>query len=292
MAQPLLMVRMSSPEKIIPAKLLSLLTNIFTEIRIGLAAGVLVLASVNSAHANSFTEAGFQQVYGLSIPNGATYNNSAPAYSVNNAGSIANGSFSRVAYYMELKKATDASLKWVWVSFDTPSSIASALGVPGNAGSNATFEQNVTNMNVFSSVGAGVTNGSGITTGNIEFWSSNYLGGANSGIGGNGGNYDFDDSQSSPDHGYGSMQIHNYGAQQTILAYNRWSYGDTSDLGIGNQVGGNPDYTFARNANTYTIKNLEVWVGNASSVPDGGSTLAMFGLALAGVVGLRRKFGT
>ena len=60
---------------------------------------------------------------------------------------------------------------------------------------------------------------------------------------------------------YGSFQIHNHGAAQTLFAYNRWGgAGGNGDLGIGNQGAGEPDWTFAQNANTYTTKNLQILV--------------------------------
>ena len=122
-----------------------------------------LLSGAHSAAAGVFTEAGFQQLYLLNIPNNADYNTgAAPAYSVDNSASIATGSFDRVAYYLELQIGT-APLNWIWVSFDTPSPNASHLGVPGNLGSAQTFDSLVSNMNVFSN--AAVTTGTGIATG-------------------------------------------------------------------------------------------------------------------------------
>ena len=241
----------------------------------GWAAATMLTA--NTTNATVIAETGFQQLYQLNAPNTANYNNSAPAYSVDNSGSIADNSFSRVAYYLELQ-TSGGSLDWVWVSFDTPSTVASNLGVPGNAGSAQTFDLQVLNMNVFSNV-TSITTGTGITTGNIEFWSSNYHTGANS-------VYDFDDTGFGGGNGYGSMQVHNYGAGETLLAYNRWG-NSGGELGIGNRSTGHPDWTFAANASTYTVKNLEVWVGDATVVPEPSSIL-LLALGLGGMVGARR----
>ncbi len=74
--------------------------------------------------------------------------------------------------------------------------------------------------------------------------------------------FDFNDNGSSTGNGYGSMQIHNYGASQTIMAYNRWSFSGNSgneDIGIGNQPTGNPDWTFAQNSASFATKNLYVF---------------------------------
>ena len=72
--------------------------------------------------------------------------------------------------------------------------------------------------------------------------------------------YDFGDQPSDPADGYGSMQVHNHDAKQTLFALNHWSEGSRADLGIGNQPAGNPDWTFAGNAGTYQVKRLRVLV--------------------------------
>ena len=63
-----------------------------------------------------------------------------------------------------------------------------------------------------------------------------------------------------PADGYGSMQIHNHDAKQTLFAVNHWRDGEHADLGIGNSTGANPDWTFAANADTYAAKRLRVFV--------------------------------
>lgn len=250
------------------------------------------LLSVNSAGALVIPiEAGFQKLYSLAIPDNAEFDATAPAYGTDNSGSIADGSFDRVAYYLELQTAT-GPLTWVWASFDTPSANASHLGIPAIKGSVQTFDQIVSNMNVFASAGAPVSTGTGIATGNIEFGSSNYQPAGNLGLGGNDQLYDFDDSGLTDAGGYGSMQVHNYGARETIFAYNQWNFGGgVSDLGIGNQATGQPDWTFAGNADTYTVRNLEVWVdGDSVSVPvSEPGTIAILGLGLAGLGLMRRR---
>ena len=117
-------------------------------------------------------------------------------------------------------------------------------------------------MNAFSSAGAGVTNGIGIATGNIEMWPSNYNGNNTIGIPGaaNHPTFDFGDGGANTTDGYGSFQIHNFGASETLLAYNAFGSGNADCLGIGNQPAGNPDWTFANNSATYTVKNLQILV--------------------------------
>jgi sialate O-acetylesterase len=106
-----------------------------------------------------------------------------------------------------------------------------------------------------------VVNGTGLTGGNIEFWPNNYGAGNKANVpNASGQAYDFGDEMAAPEAGYGSMQVHNHAAKQTVFAFNHWSEGDRADLGIGNQPQGNPDWTFAGNAGSHTAKRLRVLV--------------------------------
>ena len=71
--------------------------------------------------------------------------------------------------------------------------------------------------------------------------------------------YDTGDAPA-PGAGYGSMQVHNHDAKQTLFAINHWSEGARADLGIGNQPDKSPDWTFAANAGSYSSKRLRVLV--------------------------------
>ena len=115
-------------------------------------------------------------------------------------------------------------------------------------------------MNVYSNV-KGVVTGTGLTGGNIEFWPNNY-GPSNSAKVPNASDqaFDFGDDPTDPVDGYGSMQVHNHEAKQTLFALNHWREGSRADVGIGNQPAGNPDWTFAANAGSYTVKRLRVLV--------------------------------
>jgi hypothetical protein len=195
----------------------------------------------------------YSVVYQLNIPTAVDYNGSFPAYTVDNTASA--GNFSRIGYCLQLDS------KWVWVSMDAFTNNPVQTGVPVLS-TGAIFQQVVSNMNVASSAGAGVTTGTGITTGNIEFWHHCYAMGAGLGTipAGNNGAFDFNDSTNGTASCYGSMQIHNYGAMQTIFAWNRWEGGGNGDLGIGNNPGTNPDWTFQQNAGSYTTKVLTVYL--------------------------------
>jgi hypothetical protein len=234
---------------------------------------LMVVAALTAgmvSHVNatpSFPEANYQLVYDLSIPDSANYLSSSVPYSVNNAASISNGSFTRVGYMLQLQTAI-GSLETVAVSMDAFTTIASNLVVPTVLSGEVYNEVAVTQMNVTSDV-PGVTVGTGFSSGYLQFWPDCYS--HTGGVFATG-----DDTISAGSHCYGSMQIGN-GLGNTVFAYNRWDGGGVSDVGIGNQSSGNPDWTFAQNASSFVVKDLSIWV--SSSVPEPAS----IGLVLGGV---------
>ena len=167
--------------------------------------------------------------------------------------------FDRIAYLMELQKGTEP-VQYVFVSMDAFTDDINKVGIP-DVSTGARFQQKISAMNVHSNVG-GLATGIGLDGGNIEFWTSNYgPGNAANVAGASGSVFDFGDQITDPVDGYGSMQVHNYKAGQTIFALNHWrDGGNGSDLGIGNSGGQNPDYTFARNSGQYSFKRLRVLV--------------------------------
>jgi len=223
---------------------------------------VPTLASTNVSEASQYGV-----VYELDIPTNANYNTkSAINYAVNNSG-ITGLNFSRVAYFLQLDN------KWVWVSMNKFSNKLTDYGVP-YANSNIIWQQVVTGMNVYGSTGSNVTNATNIN-GNIEIWPDCYSTGLGlNGIGGNPNTYDFNDTRSAGSNCYGSFQVHNYGASQTLFAYNSFMNNNTSDLGIGNNTGssGHPDWTFQYNANTYTTRKLYIMVNGYSVTAPSPST--------------------
>jgi len=195
----------------------------------------------------------YQLVYDLDLGKlGAQIN-----YEADNHGKVQKP-FDRIAYFLELQGA-DRNTQYLYVSMDAFTETLGKLGVP-TVQSGAHFQQNVANMNVYSNV-KGIVTGTGLAGGNIEFWPNNY-GPANSAnvLQASAQVWDFGDEPSGPADGYGSMQVHNHDAKQTLFAVNHWKEGDRADVGIGNQAKGNPDWTFAGNAGSYKAKRLRVLV--------------------------------
>jgi sialate O-acetylesterase len=166
--------------------------------------------------------------------------------------------FDRIAYFVELQ-GSDGNTDYVYVSMEAFTDSLEKIGVPA-VQSGAKFQQNVSNMNVYSNA-KGIVTGKGLTGGNIEFWPHNYSP-ANSANVPNASSqaYDFGDQPQDPVSGHGSMQVHNHDAKQTLFALNHWTAGSQADLGIGNQSTGQPDWTFAANAGSYQAKRLRVFV--------------------------------
>ena len=178
-------------------------------------------------------------------------------YDVDNHQSITQP-FDRIAYFVELQR-NDGNTEYLYASMDAFTSDLAKIGVP-TVQSGAHFQQNVANLDVYSS-GNGIVNGTNLTGGNIEFWPNNYAPNNGANVPNASGDvYDFGDQPTDPPEGYGSMQVHNHDAKQTLFAINHWSEGTKADIGIGNQPENNPDWTFAGNAGTYTAKRLRILV--------------------------------
>lgn len=178
-------------------------------------------------------------------------------YAVDNSSRLGKP-FDRVAYFLELTDASGAT-QFVYVSMDAFTDKLRQIGVP-TLNSGARFQQAVANLNVISNV-KGIASGTSLAGGNVEFWPNNY-GPANSASVPNASAevYDFGDNSADPADGYGSMQVHNHTAKQTVFALNHWGEGSRADVGIGNQGTANPDWTFAANAGAYQTKRLRVLV--------------------------------
>lgn len=180
-------------------------------------------------------------------------------YDQDNRGKI-QGTIERIGYFLELGTGSEAGeTKFVWVSMDAFTQDLAKIGVP-TVQSGAAFQQRVNKLNVVTNV-TGIVTGEALSGGNIEFWPNNYdTSNAANVSGASASAYDFGDQKSEPVDGYGCMQVHNWNAKQTLFAINNWKAGAGADLGIGNQSGGNPDWTFAGNAGRYERKRLRVFV--------------------------------
>lgn len=188
--------------------------------------------------------------------------------------------FDRVAYSLEL--VSGGVSKWVWTSMDAFTPLMRNLPLP-TADRGAMFQQKIANLNVRASSNAGVlVKEDGIQTGNIEFWPSNYSVGKTLNLGGDDALFDWDDTGGSTGTGYGSMQVHNYGAGETLFAIN--SFGSNSSdklcVGIGNYP--NPsssfgrDWTHAYNAADFTLRRLSVYVRETAQPLAGVNGPALF----------------
>lgn len=218
---------------------------------------------------------GYQLVYTLPIEDAGVYASVADVpYSVDNSATLS-GPFDRVAYYLELDAGQ--GVEYAYASMDAFTTDITRVGLPV-AGSGAHFQQGVANLNVYSN-SANVTPGTNIPTGNVELWPTDYavensapVPGASDAV------YDFGDRPLATG-SYGSLQVHDYSAGQTILAYNQWGGrvpGSNSDLGIGNSPSGNPDWTFRYNAADYATKNLQVLVRPSILAVDADLQRAVF----------------
>ena len=178
-------------------------------------------------------------------------------YDIDNRSRI-NTAFDRIAYCLELEDASGVS-QAVYVSLDAFTDSLDKIRVP-TVPSGARFQQDVDHLNIYSNV-KGVVTGTNLAGGNLEFWPNNY--GPNNSAkvpNASAAVYDFGDEPSEPADGYGSMQIHNHAAKQTIFALNHWREGAHADVGIGNAPAGNLDWTFAANAGNYQAKRLRIFV--------------------------------
>jgi hypothetical protein len=203
-------------------------------------------------------------LYQLDAPNVASFNAGAVPYGINNSTATL-AQPNRVAYYVELSDGNTS--KWVWTSMDNFASTLAGLGVPNPGSNNVSLHQYVNNLSVYASANTGLTTGANLGAGRLEMWHTDYTATNSDNVPGADGSLDdFGDSPTGSG-SYGSFQVHSLAAHQTVFAYNNWG-GTTNngDLGIGNQVGGSgqPDWTGAANAGTFSVKRITVLVPNVA----------------------------
>ncbi|MCA9572137.1 MAG: hypothetical protein KC656_30065, partial [Myxococcales bacterium] len=178
----------------------------------------------------------YRIVYDLAPALNSNFGGTAPSYTVD--ASSHSSDYDRVAYYMEVDG------DWAWVSMPDFTTSLTELGVPDASLNPVQFQQIVTDMTVASNV-AGVVQGSGIDTGNLEIWPSCYgQGNAASVPGASGSTYDLGDLRNPLGNCYGSLQVHNHGASQTVFAWSGFQHALGDDFTIGNASGTHPDGTF------------------------------------------------
>ncbi len=253
---------------------------------VSLAVALAIVMAAYSAPAQAgpvAQESGYHLDYSMDLianRNAGNSNNSL-VYTTDNSGSIPTGSFNRVAYELTLSGSTNPNSPNgnVWVSFNTPSTVASQLGVP-TTGSGEFYQQFVSNMNVIATPGTGVTDATGLTNGNIQFWPTNYS--AN----GTTGNFDWNNS-SYGGQGYGLLSISQItnpsgSTGNMFISFNNWGSDHNYGGGPGNAPSGSPDYTFQNNIGDYSSAVLTVWV---AQTPEPSSFilcgLGTFGLIMA-----------
>ncbi len=214
------------------------------------------LPSDISSRVNASLTAGFQVVYALDIPQKGNFISNPDVYFIDE--SMGTNAFSRVAYFAEYAMPNAPNtVKYVWVATDAFTEKATQIGIPFSS-TGAWFQQKLRNTDVASNV-SGLQTGTGLETCNIEFWPTDYTAKGKLGLGGSDSGFDFDDTKSAGG-SYGSMQIHNYAAKQTLFGMNRWGYNNGFiGFGISNRVGqANSDWTHADNAGDYAMRRIYV----------------------------------
>ena len=170
------------------------------------------------------------------------------------------GPFKKVAYFLALKDVNE-KVKYAFVSMDPFSQESAELGVPVHSVGKI-FQQDVSGIMVKSNLPT-IKTGSFDQGFNIEFWACGY-GRKNTGgvAGADPAVWDFGDEpfkDKSP--GYGSMQIHNYMAKQSVICFNKFSAGNSCDVGIGNSTGeGAKDWTLSGSAENYIGGEFKVLI--------------------------------
>lgn len=224
--------------------------------------GVAIQAQASVCDELVSESANYSLAYTLDIPTNQSVGDRT-GYTVDNSNSI--GEFDRVGYCMQLDD------DWVWVSMDPFSTQVNELGVPDGV----EFRQSLTGLSIESNV-EGVATGGNTVDGRIEFWDRCYNRIASEG--GDSATFDWDDTPWSGGPCYGSMQIHDMEARQTVFAYNGWTHVAVDDVGIGtnlsqaNAIDGNinPDWTFNHNTGDYSVRRIDVYVREFSDVDGDG----------------------
>ncbi|MEV6411047.1 sialate O-acetylesterase [Kribbella sp. NPDC051718] len=208
---------------------------------------------------------GFTLVLQLDVPQQAGWLNETPPYSLDRTAEIG-ANFDRVGYCVELNGPDGP--QWVWTAMEPFSTDARRIGLPTRPGE--LVRQRVSDLDVQSNVPS-VTSGTG-QTGYLEMWPNQYQESASTQVSNASPiTFDVDDNPTSP-LGYGSFQVAQIGptrpsnlAAKQVFAINTFTESDNStlSLGIGTNLAGQPDWTFANNANRYSQRRFTAYVRTA-----------------------------
>lgn len=208
---------------------------------------------------------GFTPVLQLDIPQQAGWLNETPPYSLDRTAEVG-PNFDRVGYCVELNGPDGP--QWVWTAMEPFSTEARRIGLPTRPGE--LVRQRVSDLDVQSNVPS-VTSGTG-QTGYLEMWPNQYQESASTQVSNASPiTFDVDDNPTSP-LGYGSFQVAQIGptrpsnlAAKQVFAINTFTESDNStlSLGIGTNAAGQPDWTFANNANRYSQRRFTAYVRTA-----------------------------
>jgi hypothetical protein len=209
--------------------------------------------------------AGFTPVLQLDLPDKAGYLNQTPPYSLDRTAEIG-PNFDRIGYCVELDGPDGP--QWAWTAMEPFTDDARRIGLPTRGGE--IVRQRVGQLEVRSNV-SGVTTGTG-QTGYLEMWPNQYQERASTQVANASPiTFDADDSPTAP-LGYGSFQVAQIGATRPsalaakpVFAINTFTETATStlSLGIGTNLSGQPDWTFANNASRYTHRRFTAYVRTA-----------------------------
>lgn len=201
---------------------------------------------------------GFTPVLQIDLPERANYLNTTPPYSLDRTADVGSN-FDRVGYCLELNGPDGP--QWVWTAMEPFTDDARRLGLPTHPGE--LVRQRVGDLDVQSNV-PGVTTGTG-QTGYLEMWPNQYQESASTQVANASPiTYDADDNPTS-NLGYGSFQVAQIGATRPsnvaakqVFSVNTFTESTNSvlSLGIGTNLAGQPDWTFANNASRYTQRKL------------------------------------
>jgi len=247
------------------AKLGSIVTIVTTVSATAAALTAVVTPASAAPDASTSCDAaatGFTPVLQLDLPERANYLNTTPPYSLDRTADVG-PNFDRVGYCLELNGPDGP--QWVWTAMEPFTDDARRLGLPTRPGD--LVRQRVGDLDVQSNV-PGVTTGPG-QTGYLEMWPNQYQESASTQVANASPiTYDVDDNPT-PTLGYGSFQVSQIGATRPsnvaakqVFSVNTFTESTNSllSLGIGTNLAGQPDWTFANNANRYTQRTLTAFV--------------------------------